>query len=174
MDGLERGTVELEPYDPAWSDAYEAEVERLRGLAGDRIEDVDHVGSTAVAGLPAKPIIDLLAVVPDLEDADDLVALLADHGYEPRPDAGVPDRRFLAKGPRAERTHYLSLTEADSEYRREALAFRDALRADDELREEYADLKRELVARYPRDRDSYTAAKGAFVEGVLDDVLDDR
>lgn len=174
MVGLARGTVELEPYDPGWQDAYAEEVERLRSVAGESITEFQHVGSTAVEGLPAKPVVDLLAVVPALERTDALVEALEASGYECRPDATVPDRRFLAKGPRSNRTHYLSLTEGDSGYYREAIAFRDALRADDALRDSYAARKRELAARYPKDRDSYTAAKDMFIQGVLDEAIPDH
>lgn len=172
MVGLERGTVEIEDHREAWHREYEAEVERLQSIAGDRLRDFEHVGSTAVRGLAAKPVIDLAAVVADLDVARELVPVLEDAGYEHRPDTGVPDRVFLAKGPRAERTHYLSLAERDSEYLREALAFRDHLRENPETRREYEALKRELAAANPEDRAAYTEAKSEFVERVLARALD--
>jgi GrpB-like predicted nucleotidyltransferase (UPF0157 family) len=172
MVGLERGTVEIEPHREAWQREYEAEIERLAALGGDRIHRFEHVGSTAVRGLAAKPIVDLAGVVADLDAARELVPELEDAGYEHRPDAEVPDRVFLAKGPRSERTHYLSLTEDGSEYLREALAFRDFLREHPGTRREYEALKRELAAETPEDRASYTAAKAEFVESVLSRALD--
>jgi GrpB-like predicted nucleotidyltransferase (UPF0157 family) len=172
MVGLERGTVEIESHREAWHREYEAEVERLEGIAGDRIQRFEHVGSTAVRGLAAKPIIDLVAVVPDPEVARDLVPTLEDAGYEHRPDPDVPDRVFLARGPPEERTHYLSLATADSEYLREAIAFREYLRENPGTRREYESLKRDLAAANPDDRAAYTEAKSAFVEGVLQRALD--
>ncbi|WP_135854584.1 GrpB family protein [Halorussus salinus] len=172
MVGLERGTVELSPYCPEWKRRYEAEVERLRSVASDRLLDFEHVGSTAVEGLAAKPVIDLLAVVGSLDEAADLVTTLEAHGYEYRPEDGVADRLFFAKGPRTNRTHYLSLCERDSECYREAIAFRDHLRANAEVAAEYEARKRELADAHPDDRDAYTAAKTEFVERVLADALD--
>lgn len=173
MVGLERGTVELVEYDPAWREHYEAEVERLRTIAGDRLLGFEHIGSTAIEGLAAKPIVDLLAFVEDLDAADALVPRLEAHGYEYRPDGDVRGRRFLAKGPRSARTHYLSLAPRDGEFAREKLAFRDYLRANPDVAAEYDALKRRLAAAHPEDRSAYTEAKGAFIRDVLDRALGD-
>ncbi|WP_232820527.1 GrpB family protein, partial [Halorussus litoreus] len=135
--------------------------------------DFEHVGSTAVDGLPAKPIVDMIAVVTELDDAVELVPVLEDHGYEYRPNDAVADRLFFAKGPRTNRTHYLSLCERDSDCYREQVAFRDYLRANPEVAAEYGQLKRELAETYPDDRASYTEAKGEFVERVLAEAVDD-
>lgn len=173
MVGLERGTVELREYRPEWKRRYEAEVEQLEAVAGDRLLDFEHVGSTAVEGLAAKPILDLVAVVDDLDDADDLIPVLEAEGYEHRPNDGVPDRLFFAKGPRTNRTHYLSVCERESECYREQVAFRDYLRDHPEVAAEYESLKRDLAAAHADDRDAYTAGKEAFVERVLERALDD-
>lgn len=173
MVGVKRGTVELSPYQPEWKRRYEAEVERLQSVAGDRLHDFEHVGSTAVEGLAAKPIIDMLAVVEDAADAAALVPVLEERGYEHRPNDGVPDREFLAKGPRANRTHYLSLVERDGDRYREQVAFRDYLRSHSGVAAEYAELKRTLAEEYPDDRSAYTQRKGAFVERVLERALDE-
>lgn len=165
--GLARGTVELRPHRPEWKHRYEAEVDRLEAVAGDRLLGFEHVGSTAVEGLVAKPILDLLALVADLDEATDLVGVLEDHGYEYRPNDDVAGRLFFAKGPRSNRTHYLSLCERDSDCYREQVAFRDYLRANPDVATEYGRLKRELADAHPDDRASYTARKGEFVERVL-------
>ena len=99
MPGLERGTVELVAHDPDWQREYAAEVERLEALVGERVTAFGHVGSTAIEGLAAKPIIDMLAVVDDLAAATDLVSVLESLGYEHRPNDDVSGRLFLAKGP---------------------------------------------------------------------------
>lgn len=173
MVGLERGTVELEPHRSEWKTAYESEADRLRRVVGDRIREFEHVGSTAVDGLPAKPIIDVLGLVDSLETARDLVPVLENHGYERRPNDDVEDRVFLAKGPETDRTHYLSLTTPDSDTHREQLAFRDYLRANPDIAREYGTLKRELAAQYPDERATYTAEKSDFVESALEDALDE-
>ncbi|MDS0240659.1 MULTISPECIES: GrpB family protein [unclassified Haloferax] len=178
--GLARGTVELLAHDPRWREAYEREVERLRprldsddaGSGGSDADGVrfEHVGSTAVPGLAAKPIVDLLVLVSDRDEAGGVVRSLEAAGYEERPD-DVPDRRFFVRGPPERRTHYLSLTELGSDCHREQVAFRDALRADDGLAAEYERRKRKLAEAYPDERSRYTAAKSSFVESVLDDSL---
>lgn len=167
MVGLARGTVELEPYQASWSDAYNAEVARLIDVVGDRVDRFEHIGSTAVEGMPAKPILDVLALVDESTTTNDLVPPLEACGYERRPDE-VDGRVFLAKGPPENRTCYLSIAEAGSTFHKEKIAFRDALRDDPELAERYASLKQRLAARYPENRDRYTAEKGAFVRAILD------
>ncbi|KAB1197039.1 MULTISPECIES: GrpB family protein [Haloferax] len=172
--GLARGTVELVSHDPAWHDASDCEVERLRSLLETDVLGFEHVGSTAIPGIAAKPVVDLLSVVSDLDEADHLVAELEAAGYEERPDDGVPDRRFFARGPPSRRTHYLSVTERGSDCHREQVTFRDSLRQEPKLAAEYDRLKRELADDYPDDRASYTAGKSSFVQSVLDRVDERR
>ena len=174
MVGLERGAVTLESHQPEWRRQYEKEVERLESIADDRLSGYEHIGSTAIDDLAAKPVIDLLAVVDDLSDARaTLVPVLENHGYEHRP-GDIRGRLFLAKGPRTNRTHYLSLTECNSDFHAEKLAFRDYLRENPGVAAEYESLKRELAENYPHDRESYTERKGSFVERILETAVDDR
>lgn len=168
MVGVERGTVRLEPHQPAWKWAYREEVERLQAIVGDRIEAFEHVGSTAVEGVVAKPIVDMLAVVDNLDEAEKLRPVLESAGYEYRPNDDVPDRLFFAKGPRTNRTHYLSLTERDSNCYRASVAFRDYLRENPDTATRYAELKRKLAAAHADDRAAYTEAKSSFVRAVLE------
>jgi GrpB-like predicted nucleotidyltransferase (UPF0157 family) len=174
MVGLERGTVQLEAHRPEWKARYEAEVERLESVAGERFLDYGHVGSTAVERLAAKPVIDLIAVVADIDEATDLVPVLEDAGYSHRPNDDVDDRHFFAKGPQTNRTHYLSVCERASDCYREQVAFREYLRSNPEVAGEYERLKRELADRFPDDRDAYTERKSEFVERVLARAMDDR
>ena len=174
MIGLERGTVTLESHRSEWQQYYQKEVERLESIAGDRLHGYEHIGSTAIEGLAAKPVIDLLAVVDDLSDARaTLVPTLENHGYEHR-SGDVRGRLFLAKGPRTSRTHYLSLAERNSDFYAEKLAFRDYLRENSDVAAEYESLKRELAEKYPHDRDTYTKRKGEFVERILETAMGDR
>ncbi len=170
--GLDRDRVSLEPYDPAWREAYEREVERLDPLVGDDVRRFEHVGSTAVEGLPAKPIVDVFAVVDDVDAARDLLPVLEANGYEYRPKDDESERLHCSKGPPETRTHYLKLVEADTTFYGETVAFRDYLREHPDVAAAYAERKRELAERYPDDRDAYTAAKADFVADVLDDALD--
>lgn len=167
MVGLPRGTVRVVPYQPEWRSLFEAEAVLLRSVMGDAALGVEHVGSTAVEGLDAKPIIDLIVAVRDLREAEEWIPKLEAPGYEFRPDAGIPDRLFFAKGPRTWRTHHLSLAEPSSKFYTEHLLFRDYLRANPEAFEEYRALKHELARRYAGDRASYTEGKRAFVKRIL-------
>ena len=170
MVGLSRNAVALEAHDSSWRDAYREESQRLRNLVGDRVEAIEHVGSTAIPRLPAKPIIDVLVVVSDGQ-TDAVAAELGANGYHRRPNDDVPDRVVLARGPPDCRTHYLSLVKADSDCHREQVAFRDDLRDHPDVAAAYAALKRELAAAHPENRDAYTAEKSEFVEDVLDRTL---
>jgi GrpB-like predicted nucleotidyltransferase (UPF0157 family) len=168
MVGLRRGSVLLVPHQSEWRVLFEEEAARLRSVLGDKILRVEHVGSTAVEGMEAKPLIDMMAAVESLEDARDLVPVLEGMGYEYRDDGGVRGRIFFAKEPRSRRTHHLSLAEPTSDYWQRSLLFRDHLRAHPEAAEEYRDLKRELARRYPEDRESYTASKNRFIERAIE------
>ena len=166
MIGLSQDKVKVVAYEPAWVEAFEAEAKRLRSVLGEVV--IEHTGSTGVAGLDAKPIIDLMAAVESLADAETFVEALAELGYEYRPSDPVPGRLFFARGPHEFRTHHLSLAERDGEFWRVQVRFRDWLRTHPETCEAYSRLKRELADKYPDDRPSYTAAKSEFVLATLE------
>jgi GrpB-like predicted nucleotidyltransferase (UPF0157 family)/broad-specificity NMP kinase len=157
--------VEVVLYEPAWPAAYQAEETRLRAALGDRVLAIHHIGSTAVPGLDAKPIIDILVTVRRLEEAVACIAPLRKLGYAFVDYPQNRDRRFFRKG--KPRSHHLHIVEQDSSDLADKLAFRDALRADAELRQAYADLKAQLATRYKDDRATYSERKTAFVRTAL-------
>lgn len=164
--------VELVPSDPAWPRRYEEEATRLRTIIPvDLLIDLEHIGSTAVPGLAAKPIIDIQAMVTDLDAAKArLIEPLEAAGYAFWAENPDTDRLFFVKGlpPSApRRTHHLHIMEAGPGALRH-VAFRDYLRDHPGEAERYADLKQDLARRHRTDREAYTAAKGAFIEDVLD------
>jgi GrpB-like predicted nucleotidyltransferase (UPF0157 family) len=165
--GLERGRVELTPFQHGWAQLFDEEAVRLRQLCGSRIEQIEHVGSTAIPGMPAKPIIDMMAAVPTMALGESLISLIESNGYEYRPEDSWSERVFLANGPRSCRTHHLSLTVTDSEYWRDHLLFRDYLRKNPAQMAAYGRLKRDLAERFAADRRAYTEGKYAFVQEVL-------
>jgi GrpB-like predicted nucleotidyltransferase (UPF0157 family) len=167
--GLERGTVAVVPYDPRWVGLFAEASRELVVALGASVLGVHHVGSTAVPGLCAKPILDILVSIPDFERARALAAPLAGLGYEFRPDEEIPDRHFFRRRRGGARTHHLSLAEPSAHHHRVTLAFRDALRADHDLANEYGALKRRLARRFPDDREAYIAGKSAFIARVLRD-----
>jgi GrpB-like predicted nucleotidyltransferase (UPF0157 family) len=165
--GLESGTVRVVPYDSTWPSLFAAEAERLRqrfALAGLPVA-LEHTGSTAVPGLAAKPILDILAGYPDSVAVAGYIRVLMSADYLYRGEQGIPGRHFFRRGnPRAYHVH---LTAIDNGFYRDHLTFRDRLRADNALRDAYAALKRDLAARFPRDREAYIAGKESFVNEVL-------
>ncbi len=163
--------VSLVDPDPDWARRGEQERDHLEGLLASWLTwRIEHVGSTAVAGLPAKPIIDLQAAVADLVVAAPVAAALAPHGWHwVDPDLDQrPWRRFYLKVTAGRRSAHLHLMAADAQRWNQQLTFRDALRADLSLAAAYAELKRDLAAQHSTDREAYTAAKSDFVRMVLD------
>jgi GrpB-like predicted nucleotidyltransferase (UPF0157 family) len=165
--GLRPRQVRLVPYDPAWPAAYEREAARLRRALGDRVLATAHIGSTAVPGMPAKPLLDLMVAIPTLDAVVELEPLLTVLGYVFHPRDSIPDRHFFIAGDGDLRRVNLSLVELDSAYWLNHLAFRDALRSQPETAANYARLKAELAVLFPDNRLAYTDAKGAFVARVL-------
>jgi GrpB-like predicted nucleotidyltransferase (UPF0157 family) len=162
--GVQDGRVELVAYDPTWQALYEIERKRLEPLLGAL--EIHHIGSTAVPGLVAKPIIDMVALVDDLVAP---IAALIDNGYQYARafNATLENRRFLCYPTASHRTHHLHLVDDRAELERR-LHFRDRLRADPALADKYAALKRALAARYPDDREAYTESKAPFIRRVED------
>lgn len=165
--GLERGKVQLVPYQSAWTEMFEAESARLHRLLGPSIQRIEHVGSTAIPGMESKPIIDLMASVPTMTAANPLIPVLESNGYEYRPEDSWSERVFLANGPRHCRTHHLSLTVENSGFWRDHVLFRDYLRANPRQVAAYCVLKRELAQRFADNRRAYTDGKEHFVHQIL-------
>ncbi len=165
--GLARSITRLVPHDPAWSGLFAAEAARLRAALGEQALAIEHVGSTAVAGLAAKPIIDIMIGVEDLDDCDGHVRALEAIGYERRPVGDLPGRLYLVLGEGDMRWAHLSLAEMTSPFWSDHLTFRDRLRADAAAAEAYGRLKEGLAARFRHDRISYTDGKEDFIADVL-------
>lgn len=165
--GLASGRVTVVPYNEMWPALFQATAGELRRTLEDHILEIEHVGSTSVPGLAAKPVLDILIGVPELRRAQDLVPDLEKLGYEYRPYEDTPDRHYFRRWARGLRTHHLSLAEPTSRHYRLTLVFRDVLRADAALAEEYKILKHALAERFPYDREAYLEGKTGFVMGVL-------
>ncbi len=161
--------VIIADYDPQWMTLYEQERERVLAIIGRKVMAIEHIGSTAVPGLGAKPIIDILVGVRCLADADECIEPLQGIGYEyaPEHEAFIPQRRYFRKGPVGARTYHLHMVEVKSEFWENHLLFRDYLRAHPEVAQKYHELKRELAAKYRFNRPAYTDAKAPFIEAVL-------
>jgi len=159
--------VRLTPYDPAWPDAFERERAALEAAIGPwAVGGIHHVGSTAVPGLAAKPIVDILVGVEDLETSRECFEPLARLEYLYAPYRSEEMHWFCKPRP-DRRTHHLHLVPAGSRRYVEELAFRDLLRADPRVADAYAALKRELALRFRDDREAYTDAKAGFIREAL-------
>lgn len=160
-------TIPLEPYDPDWPSRFATELRLLAPLFGEGSVRIEHVGSTAVPGLVAKPIIDIMVGLTSLAEAEALIDPLRSVGYHyvPEYEAQIPDRRYFRKPHIRPRTHHLHCVVLGSQSWTRTLLFRDYLRNDPEVAAAYAHLKSELAMSHSK-RD-YTAAKGPFIESVI-------
>ena len=143
-------TIPLEPYDPDWPSRFETEFRVLVSLFGDRSIRIEHVGSTAVPGLVAKPIIDIMMGLTSLAEAEALVEPLRSVGYHyvPEYEAQIPDRRYFRKPHIRPRTHHLHCVVLGSQSWTRTLLFRDYLRNDPEIAAAYGHLKSELATSH--------------------------
>ncbi|MDX9976115.1 MAG: GrpB family protein [FCB group bacterium] len=165
--GLHNGLVELAPYAPEWADAFEAERRQIQEALGDAALDIQHIGSTAVEGMPAKPIIDIAVAIRSYKVGIPLVERIVALGYEYRGERGRPGRHFFAKNDRKMTTHHIIFLEIDGEDWKNIVRFRDALRSDPSLARRYAELKQRLADRHMLDREAYRLAKGGFIIEAL-------
>jgi GrpB-like predicted nucleotidyltransferase (UPF0157 family) len=158
----------LSTYSPLWPAVFDVERRELLAILGDAVA-VEHIGSTAVPGLGARPVIDVMVGTPDLVIVERRAAELAAAGYryQPELEKAVPERRYFSKlegGPGRFSLHAVQLGGA---YWKRHIAFRDALRGSEPLAQQYWRLKQRLAARFPNDRAAYTDGKSEFIRNVL-------
>jgi GrpB-like predicted nucleotidyltransferase (UPF0157 family) len=157
-------TIEVVPYAVEWRAAFRAAAEELVSIWGEEVVAVHHVGSTAVSGLQAKPIIDLLVEVRDIERIDAYDPEMLRRGYQPKGEAGIPRRRFFVKGGDESRTHHVHAFPTGHERIPRFLAFRDYLRTHPDDAQAYGALKVELARRFPHDIEGYMAGKDDLIQ----------
>lgn len=166
--GLQEEPIRIAPYDPRWPERFERERVALAATIGRwAVDGIHHVGSTAVPGLDAKPIVDILIGVEDLESSRACFEPLAGLGYLYAPYRSGEMHWFCKPHP-SRRTHHLHLVPVGSGRYVDELAFRDHLRAHPDTAAAYASLKRELATRFGDDREGYTEAKAEFIREALD------
>jgi GrpB-like predicted nucleotidyltransferase (UPF0157 family) len=158
---MDADEVVVVDYQRVWPDLFEMERRQIVQLLGPRVGPIEHIGSTAVPGLPAKPIIDLMAGLVGSGDLSPLGTL----GYEDLGENGITGRRFFRKG--RPRTHHLHVIETDSHFWKEHLCFRDFLRLHPDEAEAYDRLKRALSENYRHNRDAYSRGKMPLIEEIL-------
>lgn len=162
--------IKVVDYDPAWPLLFEQEKLRLLAALGTKAAVVEHIGSTSVPGLAAKPVIDIAVGIPCLADADTYLPHIIELGYvyEPSLERGFPERRFLWKGTPLVHTYHVHLAEVDQPVLARPRLFRDYLRQHAEAVAAYAALKKSLAVRCGQDMDAYVAGKTALIEQILE------
>lgn len=168
--GLERGVVYVVRSDPGWPVTFARVASALRSALPDSAVCIEHVGSTAVPGLPAKPILDIAVGVDPTADPDPVIRALTSLGflYRGEADGGRLDRMFGWEDSPRHRLVNLHLIVHEGPEWNAYLEFRDRLRHDDAARDRYATIKQRLAERFPRDRHAYIAGKESFVADILD------
>lgn len=168
IGGLEPGEIKLSPYDPAWPKKFDEQANAIADALGATALRIEHIGSTAVPGLAAKPIIDVLVVVPDSADESKYLPQLEGAGYVLRVrEPGWNEHRMLRTPGKDVHVHIYSAGCAEIE---RMLIFRDRLRSDPESRNRYEQTKRALAARNWPDMDTYASAKSEVVERILGSI----
>jgi len=162
-------TILVIDYDPAWPGLFRELCARILPVVEDFALSVEHVGSTSVPGLAAKPIIDMSIVIPVEDDVPLAITRLATIGYTHRGNLGVEGREAFAH-PAGLPSHHLYVSPQGSPGLRNHLALRDYLRSHPEAAREYGELKRELARRFPRDIDAYVDGKTDFILAILRDA----
>lgn len=162
-------TIRVTDYDAQWAATFEQLRARIWPAIADVAESIEHVGSTSVVGLPAKPVIDLSIVAADRQRLASVIERLAGIGYRHRGDLGIAGREAFAASPGTP-DHHLYACLAGSVPLRNHLALRDRLRRDPAAVAAYGQLKKDLAAKFPEDIDSYIAGKSAFILKILEEA----
>ncbi len=167
MIGLKRGTVKLVPHQASWARYFRKEAEAIRDRLGPTVVDVQHIGSTAIPGIHAKPIIDMLLGVKKLRGVKKHFVQLKPLGYVYRPVPRNSHRKLLyVKGPAHHRLVYLHVVRYNGSVWRKDISFRDQLIGNRRLARQYERIKQRLAKKHPDDRGKYTAGKLPFIFSV--------
>jgi GrpB-like predicted nucleotidyltransferase (UPF0157 family) len=163
--GLPADILQFLPYNPEWKILFEEEKQQLQSTIGNDIVDIQHIGSTSIPGIIAKPILDIGIAVNNFEEAAICIKPLEKMGYTYKGESGIPRRHWFAKGEPT--THHVHILEIHSQNWKNNLIFRDYLKRNLEIAKQYAELKMQLLKQFNADRDAYQEAKKPFIEQVL-------
>ncbi|MFG6117146.1 GrpB family protein [Halobacillus sp. MO56] len=155
--------VEVVDYNKRWPEEFKKEAESLQDIMGSMLMYIHHIGSTSVAGLSAKPVIDIMPVVKKIEQVDQFNEAMEAIGYEAKGELGIPGRRYFRKGG-DDRTHHVHVFQEGSPDIERHLAFRDYLRVHPEEAKAYGQLKTELARKFPNDIEAYMDGKDPFIK----------
>jgi len=158
--------IEVVPYDPDWSRLFKVEADEIASFFGREVVAIHHIGSTAIPGIRAKPIIDMLVEVQEIEKTDAFNEEMAKRGYQPKGEFGIAGRRFFIKEDEVNRTHHIHVFQNGHPRIEQYLDFRDYMIAHPEEARAYSELKEELAQRFPHDIESYMAGKDSFIKEI--------
>ena len=157
--------LEVVSYNSNWKGMYKEESEKIKNILSDIIIDIHHIGSTAIPGIKAKPVIDMLVEVKDIEAVDQYNNKMEEFGYEVMGEYGIPKRRFFRKGGN-KRTHHIHIFQTGNEEIERHINFKEYLIAHPDKGREYSKLKVELKNKYSYDIESYTQGKNDFIKEI--------
>ena len=165
---MNKTIVNLSEYNHHWEQEFEYEKKRIAHVLGEKALGIEHIGSTSIRGMEAKPIIDIIVGVKDLDEVSNFVIPLSEIEYEYVHKPEFKDRRFFRKGLWGQGTCHLHMCEINSSEWIEKLLFRDYLRVHPNVAKEYALLKQELASNYKFDRPTYTKKKEPFIRTIIE------
>ena len=164
--GLDKNKVILEKHNDKWAEMFQAEAKELRKIFGNLALSIEHVGSTSIPGIMAKPLVDIQVGLRQLSDFEKVRAKFEKEPYSVKPDPS-PDEQLVRKGPEESRFFLIHICAVDSDRFKNTLLFRDYMRCHPDKAREYEELKKTLAAKYPDNRPMYTASKNDFIQAVL-------
>ena len=158
--------VKVVPHDSNWSKLLKAEADEIAAILGQEVIAIHHIGSTAIPNISAKPIIDILVEVHNIEEIDDFNDEIMKLGYQPKGEFGIPGRRFYIKGDDATRTHHIHTFQTGHPRIERYLNFRDYMIAHPQEAQAYSRLKEELAQKFPEDIENYMEGKDGFIKEI--------
>jgi len=158
-------TVEVVPYNPNWEQKFKEEAKKIEKIFKEIFVDIYHIGSTAIPLVKAKPIIDIMVEVKDINKVDSYNKQMEELGYEALGEYGIPKRRFFQKGGN-KRTHHVHIFEVGSQQIKRHIDFRDYLISHPKTAKEYSLLKENLAKKYRYDIDKYQKGKDSFIKKI--------
>ncbi len=167
MLGLDRDSVKVVPYSKEWQKAYEDEKAEVKKCLGDLALRIEHVGSTSIEGLSAKPIIDMAVGVKDKETLYKALDIMEKYGYDVKNSIEDKDEVLAHRGPTTARTHHLHVMVNDGDRMISQILFRDYLRSHPEEVRRYEDLKLYLATKYATERVMYTSSKSDYITSII-------
>ncbi|WP_036768989.1 GrpB family protein [Photorhabdus australis] len=167
---MKKRIIEVVEYDSQWPELYQKEANLLNNILTGNIHRIHHIGSTSVEYLAAKPIIDILVEVNDINELDNYTDIMQSHGYKAKGEFGITGRRYFQKGDN-NRTHQVHAFKVGDPQITKHLAFRNYLRRHPNIAKEYGDLKKQVVEICNNDIDTYCSGKEAFIIHHLVEAL---